>query len=176
MPIAAAVMVGPADIRVRKGYGLLTCVALRTGACLCLFDPDAQVGGMVHITHSESDEMHPIRPGKYAYSGIEALIQSMERTGAFRNRLMAVLVGGAEVSVKNDEDDNEPLIIDAGVCRAVQLELERHGIPMAGMEVGGKSDRSVILDIGYGSVRVRSEQQEKTIGDFYVASKKALVA
>jgi chemotaxis protein CheD len=176
VPIAAAVMVGPADLRVRRAHGLLTCLALRTGACLCLYDPEAMVGGMVHITHGEPGELHPNRPGKYAPSGIDALIQAMERTGAFRNRLVAVIVGGAEVTVKDDEDDPQPLIIDAGVCRAVQLELERNGIKLINKEVGGKADRSVILDIAKGTVRVRSQNKEKTLCDLGNEPERAMVA
>ena len=176
MPIAAAVMVGPADLRSRRGHGLLTSLALRTGACLCLYDPEAHVGGMAHITHSEPGEMQPNRPGKYAPSGIEALIQTMERTGAFRNRIVAVIVGGAEVSVKDDENDSAPLVIDAGVCRAVQLELERCGIRIAAREVGGKAERSVILDVGRGTVRVKSATEEKTICELRPEHKRAMAA
>ena len=163
MPIAAAVMVGPAEFRVRRGHGLLTCLGLRTGACVCLYDPIACVAGMAHITHGEANEASPSRPCKFASSGIETLIQAMERTGAFRNRLVAVVIGGAEVTVKDDEDDCQPLIIDAGVCRAALLELERAEIQIVAREVGGKSDRSVIVDVAHGVVRVKSQQDEKTI-------------
>jgi chemotaxis protein CheD len=176
MPVAAAVMVGPADLRVRRGHGLLTCLALRTGACLCLYDPMSQVGGMVHITDAGIEELNPNRPGRYAASGIEGLIQAMERTGAFRSRLVAVLVGGASVSIKDDENDKNPLVFDAGVCRAVQLELKRQGIPISAVDVGGKSDRTVMLDVAHGAVRVRSQQGEKTICDFHAQPRQALVA
>jgi chemotaxis protein CheD len=163
MPIAVAAMVGPADVRVRKGFGLLTCVGLRTGACLCLFDQETGVAGMVHVTHGESTEENPNRPGKYAGSGVEALIMSMERTGAHRGRLVAVLAGGSEVSVNDGADD--VIQLEAGVCRAVQLELGRHGIPILGSDLGGREDRSVILDLGAKTVRVRSQEDEKLICD-----------
>ncbi len=163
MPIAIAAMVGPADVRVRKGFGLLTCLGLRTGACLCLFDQETGVAGMVHITHGDSPEENPNRPGKFASSGVEALIHSMERTGASRGRLVAVLAGCSEVSVNDGAD--EIIHLEAGVCRAVELELNRHAIPVIGLEIGGREDRSVILDLGARSVRVRSQEQEKMLCD-----------
>jgi chemotaxis protein CheD len=176
MPINAAAMVGPSEIRVRRGQGLITCLALRTGACVCLYDPESNVGGMAHITHSERNEMHPNRPGKFACSGIDALIQNMERAGANRTRLLAVLVGGAEVSVHDGEEGTEPLIIDAGVCRSAMLELERQHIPLIGKEVGGKSDRNVTLDVSSGFVRVKSQNEEKPLCRLEIQDQQAIVA
>lgn len=176
MPVAAAAMVGPADLRVRKSSGLLTCLALRTGACLCLYDPVTGVGGMAHVTHTEATELKPSRPGRYAASGIEALIQSMERAGAFRNRLLAAVVGGAEVSVRDGEDDNEPLVMDAGVCRAVELELQRINLSVELKEIGGKCDRSVLFDVASGSVKVKSSAGDKHLGELRSKSNQALVA
>lgn len=176
MPISVAVMVGPADLRVRRAQGLLTCVALRTGACLCLYDPESRVGGMAHVIHSEATEATSHRPGKYAHSALEALIEAMERTGAFRHRLSAVIVGGAEVSVHGDDEDKDPLVIDAGVCRAVQLELERSGIPLVAREVGGKADRSVVLDVADGSARVKSDQGDKLLCRIGDKTNQALIA
>lgn len=174
MPVAVAAMVGPADVRVRKGFGLLTCVGLRSGACLCLFDKESGVGGMVHITHAEAYEENLNRPGKYASSGLEALIQSMERAGAHRGRLVATLAGGAEVSLNDGEE--ETIVLEAGVCRAVQLELDRWGIHILASDVGGREDRSVILDLGAGTVRSRTQTGEKLLCDLRAKSKPALQA
>jgi chemotaxis protein CheD len=177
MPIATAVMVGPADLLVRKSAGLLTCLGLRTGACLCLYDPEVQVAGMAHITDCEATERHPNRPGKYACSGVEALIEAMERTGAFRNRLIAVLVGGAEVSVRDGDEGSEPLVIDAGVCRAVELELNRNAISILAKELGGKADRSVTFDVANGNVRVKWPHSNRSrVCDLSTQPSQALVA
>ncbi len=160
MPIAAAVLVGPADIRSRRGNGLLTCLGLRSGACLCLYDAVSKVGGMVHITDSEAGEPQPSRPGRYASSAVEALTQNIERSGAVRSRLIAAVIGGAEVSLRGAEDDTDTLILDSGVCRTVELELQRHNIPIGAKEVGGKSDRSVVLDVAQGTVTVKTADNQ----------------
>jgi len=174
--MATAVMVGPADLRVRRASGLLTCLGLRTVACLCLFDPETRVGGMVHITHAEPGELTLHRPGKYAPSGLEGLIQSMERTGAFRHRLTAVIVGGCEVSVRGTEEDKDPLVLDAGTCRAVELELQRQGIPLEAKEIGGRIDRTVMFDVAHGTVRVRSENSDVILCHMGGHSKQAIAA
>ena len=174
MPIAVAAMVGPADIRVRKGFGLLTCVGLRTGACLCLYDQETGVAGMVHITHGEANEENPNRPGMFASSGVEALIHSMERTGAHRGRLVAVLAGGVEVSVSDGDD--ETLVLESGVCRAVQLELQRQDVQLLASDLGGAEDRSVLFDLGARNIRVRTPSSEKVISDLTSPAAPALLA
>lgn len=161
MPIAVAALVGPADFRVRKAQGLLTCVGLRSGACLCLFDPQSRVGGMVHITDADCGDLNPSRPGKYVSSGVNALIAAMERTGAHRRRLVAVIAGGAEVSVNDGADDI--IVIDLGICQAVRQELDNLSIPLVGQDFGGEEDRSVILDVFGGEVTVRTRSGDRVL-------------
>ena len=170
MPIAVAAMVGPADIRVRRGFGLLTCVALKTGACLCLFDPETKVAGMAHVTSGLSPELNPIRPGTYADSAIDALVLAMERTGAHRGRLVAALTGGVEVP----SDDADALSCEVNVCRAVQKELEMRGVSILGTDFGGSEDRSVIFDLGAATIRVRTQAGEKMLVDLAAALTPAL--
>ena len=163
MPVAVAAMVGPADFRVRRGNGLLTCVALTSGACLCLFDPESGVGGMAHITHCESSEMNPSRPGKYASSGVDALIQAMERTGAHRGRLLAAFAGGSDVTVNDGIDGS--IRFESNVCRSVERELARLSIQVVGADAGGQEDRSVIFDVAAGKVRVKTQSGERSAWD-----------
>lgn len=147
MPVAFAVMVGPADLRVRKGSGLLTCVGLRAGACLCLYDPVTRVGGMAHMTDSNPGLDFVTRPGKYASHAVPALIDAMERTGASRERLVAAVTGGA-----NSDDPDA----DTGVPRAIQIELLREGVHLLQSDLGGDEDRAAILDVASGMVRVKT--------------------
>lgn len=151
MPVAFAVMVGPGDLRVRKGSGLLTCVGLRSGACLCIYDPVNRVGGMAYMTDADPGlGLGVTRPGRYATLAVKALIDAIERTGAVHNRLVASITGGAE-----SDDPNA----DMGVAKAVQIELVREGIHLMQTDLGGSEDRATILDIASGAVRVKTESQ-----------------
>ena len=176
MPVAAAVMVGPADVRVRRGHVLLTCLGVRCGACLGLYDSQVHVAGMAHVTDSEADELHPCRPGKFASSALEALIQSMERAGASRNRLKAVVIGGAEISLRDGESDSDPLVLDAGIGRAVILELNRQGIEVVAEDVGGKIDRTVLIDVAHGIVTVKTTEGDKVLADLRAQPLRELAA
>lgn len=141
-------MVGPGDLRVRKGSGLLTCVGLRAGACLCLYDPVNRIGGMAHMTDSNAAMEYVItRPGRYASHAVKALIEAMERTGAVHSRLVAAVAGGAQ------SDDPEA---DTGVARAIQIELLREGVHLMESDLGGEEDRATILDVASGLVRVKT--------------------
>jgi len=163
MPVCVAVLVGPADLRVRKGSGLLTCVGLRTGACLCLYDPITHVAGMAHVTHSDLEELSPTRPGKYVASSLEGLTVAMERAGAVRSRLRAAIVGGAEVSVHSADNRDDALVVESGICRALELELMRMGLNIYGAEIGGSADRSVVLEAASGNVRIRAAGEDRIL-------------
>jgi chemotaxis receptor (MCP) glutamine deamidase CheD len=131
---------------------------------------------MAHITHSDLTERNPNRPGKYVASGLEALIEMMERTGAFRNRLVAAVIGGAEISVTNGEDNQDALVLDSGVCRALHLELHRNGVWIRAEDVGGKTDRSVKFDAANGAVRIRKGSSDNLLCELGAAPTKAVAA
>lgn len=72
-----------------------------TGSCvvLCLHDPMAAVGGMVHFMVPDLDasatDMHA--PARYASHMLETLIDALLLQGARRERLVAFLYGGANI-------------------------------------------------------------------------------
>lgn len=161
MPVSAAVMVGPADIRVRRGSGLLTCVGLRSGACLALYDPLTKVAGMAHVTQGWSNPGdHSVRPGKSADTVVEALIDAMERTGAERQHIVAALAGGVQ------PDDVDPILIDASVFLTLKREVRDAGLVILGEDVALDSDRGIVLDIATGTVLVRAVGGDRLVCDF----------
>lgn len=161
MPVSVAVMVGPGDIRVRRGSGLLTCVGLRSGACLTLYDPLSKVAGMAHVTHAWDNPGDPsVRPGKSADTVVEALLDAMERTGAQRTHVVAAIAGGVMA------DDLDPVLVDASVFLTLKKEVSRAGIALLGEDVAGDSDRGIVLDIAHGVLKVRLPEGDRLACDF----------
>jgi chemotaxis protein CheD len=82
-------------------YGLGSCVAI------CLYDPVARVGGILHAllptptTESRVDG----RPTKYVDRGTRLLLESLAKHGAKRYRLIAYLCGGAKMVTATGFED-----------------------------------------------------------------------
>lgn len=141
----------PEDVLV--AYGLGSCVAI------CLYDPVAQVGGMLHaLLPAAPNERNPAvrdsRPTKFVKQGTPLLIQSVLSLGAKRSRLQARLCGGARVLSAPGFQDS--LNIGDRNVQAAEAALEAAGIRIYAREIGGKIGRTVKLYIGDGQVTVRS--------------------
>lgn len=88
----------PGEILATREDWLLVTV---TGSCvvLCLHDPVAAVGGMAHfmVPDLEAGATDTHAPARYASHIMESLIDAMLLQGARRERLTALLYGGANI-------------------------------------------------------------------------------
>jgi chemotaxis protein CheD len=137
----ARVSAGP---RVEFATVLGSCVAS------CLFDPEAEVGGMNHFLLAEP----PIKlPGSevdvhYGVYLMELLINEMLANGASKTRLRAHLYGGANL---------RPGMAPIGTANAnfARTFLERERIPLVHADLGGTCARRVDFRPASGKVRCR---------------------
>jgi chemotaxis protein CheD len=157
-------LVGMAEIHTLKGSGLFTCLGL--GSCIgfCALDPHSNVAGMVHIMLPEAFLDKPVdKPGKFADTGIPALLEELERLGANRSRLVCAMAGGAQV-FRFGANVNARLDIGARNTVAVEAFIKKLGLRVIAKDVGGNSGRTLTLDSETGEVKVRSvSQQEKLL-------------
>ncbi|MCX7680734.1 MAG: chemotaxis protein CheD [Anaerolineae bacterium] len=137
----------PGDVLV--AYGLGSCVAV------CLYDPVAKVGGMLHALlpsdladHSSGNHLSP----KFVDQGIQLLLDELERYGAKKRRLIAQLCGGAQVLQANGFDHMNIGSRNVDVAEAM---LSQEGIRVAAQDTGGSSGRTVRLFIADGRVVVK---------------------
>lgn len=160
---ATQLLVGMADIQTVKGPGLFTCLGL--GSCIgfCALDPTANVAGMVHIMLPEQFRDKPVdKPGKFADTGIAALIEAMEKLGASRSRLVCAMAGGAQV-FKFGANVGSRLDIGARNSAAVEAQVKKLGLKVIGKDVGGNAGRTMTLDAATGEVKVRTVSQEEKL-------------
>ncbi len=105
------------------------------GSCVavCLFDPDAKVGGMNHYLLAEGHGSDSVR---YGVNAMELLINGMLKKGADRSRLRAKVFGGGRMMQG---------MFDIGADNAAFARefLGREGIPIDGESLGGDRGRRI---------------------------------
>lgn len=138
----------PSDVLV--AYGLGSCVAV------CLYDPIAQVGGMLHAllpTTSKANNSNG-NPTKFVDQGVPILLQSIEKLGARHNRLSIQLCGGAQLI--SAPGFNDSLKIGHRNVLAAEAALQAIGLRIGSQSTGGNSGRTVKLYVSDGRVTVKT--------------------
>lgn len=159
MPVDTPVLVGMAEIRVLRGSGTLSCLGLGSCIGVCALDPVTRVAGMAHIMLPEAFPDKPIdKPGKFANTGLPALLQEMERQGASRDRLRIALGGGAQV-FQFGAATAPRLDIGARNAVAVGQALAALRLRTTAQSLGGNQGRTLTLAVESGVVRVRTVTQ-----------------
>lgn len=120
-------------------YGLGSCVAV------LLYDQEARVAGLAHVVLPGPAAFSADYPGKYADSGVPFLCQSVVGLGARQSKLVAKIVGGAQVL----QGLAAPGGVDIGQrnAQAVREALARLAVPVLAAEVGGNKGRTVRFDL-----------------------------
>ena len=121
--------VGETEPLILEAY-LGTCVGV------ALYDPEANVGGLIHILLPE-----PVSPGssfmpeKYAVNGMPLFIKALNEAGADPEKLRAYVAGGALVGPLEEQDLN--LDIGGRTTEIVLKILKNEGISIEKIETGG---------------------------------------
>jgi chemotaxis protein CheD len=134
-------------------YGIGSCVAV------CLHDPVAKIGGMLHALlptapNGNPREGNPEPSAKYVDHGVSLLIGSLVELGAKRTRLVAQLCGGAQVL--NAPGFDGWLNIGERNVKAARSALRAAGLRIKAQATGGQIGRTVRLYIADGRVTLRS--------------------
>jgi chemotaxis protein CheD len=143
----------PDDVLV--AYGLGSCVAV------CLFDPVARVGGMLHALLPAALNGNGANgtPTKFVDRGVPLLIDSVVKLGAEQRRLIARLCGGAHVLTAPGFDD--ALNIGSRNVLAAEQALQAAKVRIQAQATGGHVGRTVKLYVASGQVIVKSLGQEE---------------
>lgn len=129
-------------------HALGSCVAV------CLFDPVARVGGMIHVLLPDSrinPERAALQPAAFADTGIPMLFHAAYERGAKKMRCKVQLIGGASLAVPVSGNPAQQSIGKRNILAARQI-LWRNGVMVEKEEVGGTMARNVALDVLDGTV------------------------
>lgn len=154
------VVVGVADCRVSGDVSdVLVTYALGSCVAIAIYDPVARVGGLLHF-------MLPAAPagaldaGKSPYmfadSAIPLMFHEAYGKGAQKSRLRVHVAGGAKIM-----DDQGVFNIGPRNCLAMNRILWKAGVLVKAEETGGKTARTLRLDIGSGRVYLKSPDESE---------------
>jgi len=151
------VQVGIGEFRASKNpsevliaYGLGSCVGV------CIYDPEARVGGLAHVMLPSSAEAVSQRPlGKFADCAVPMLLEEIAKLGGHQHRWLAKIAGGAQMLVGPGFCNNGFNIGERNV-QAVKTALGALGVPLVRAETGGNKGRTIALHLATGTVTVRT--------------------
>ena len=133
------------------------------GSCLCLtlYDPDLQMGGLLHAMLPLSkinSQKAALNPFMFVDTGIPELFQALPQNDTNKDRWQVKAVGCG-----NPMGAKEVFKIGERNYRVLQEILSKEGICLAGEDVGGTSSRKVALDLASGQTIVYSNGTERVL-------------
>ena len=146
--MADLIRVGMADYKV--GSAPSTIISYGLGSCIgiSLYDPQAKIGGLLHIMLPDSTQARPTEnPAKFADTGLPLMLKDVLALGANRARLVAKIM---RVGARNAE--------------AAKKILKDLNIKIIAEDTGGTYGRTVSIDLNDGVYKVKTiDKGEKEI-------------
>lgn len=141
-----------------------TIVTHALGSCLgiTIYDPVAQVGGMLHVM-LPSSEINPDKakanPYMFVDTGVPAFFRAMYDSGALKGRLVVKVAGGANVQAGGTDR------FAIGKRNMIMLRklLWKNGVLIESEEVGGSIARTMHLEVGSGRVWIESDGTKREL-------------
>jgi chemotaxis protein CheD len=134
-------------------YSLGSCIGL------CLYEPQAKVGGLLHFQLPDSKrdlQRAGERPFMYADTGTALLMNELLRLGANKRLIHIKIAGGASMPTG-------PKGFDIGKQNylAIRKIFWQMGMMIESEDVGGSWPRNVYMDMDTGFVTIRGNELEK---------------
>ena len=144
-----ALNVGSGEVRVSDDPdSVLVARGIAASMAVSAYDAAAKVGGILHFELPDAEPGQMLiadARGRYADTGIHALLEELHRCGGDRNRLQVRLVGGSKLEAYGPDTGKRNYL-------AVRKTLWKLGIFITAEAVGGTGLRTASLDIGTGKV------------------------
>lgn len=147
--------VGIAEYAVTTENAVLTTSGLGSCIGVALYDRLSGIAGLVHVMLPLAEEGEGNR-AKFADSGVELLVNEMEKAGADRESIEAKIAGGSDMLDFSENGSS----IGSRNADIVRETLDDHGIGIVGEDVGGDHGRSLRLESSTGNLVVKSASQE----------------
>jgi len=152
--------VGIGQIIIVRAPEPLACIGLGSCVAVIMYDPVTKLGGIVHVLLPNAPRSSPENPEKYADTGTRKLLQEMLVKGARKDRIVAKLVGGAQMFPGMNLYVKD---IGKANCTEVWKVLRELGIRVTGEDIEGSKGRSAYLDTNTGKVTVKSAFSDRRI-------------
>jgi chemotaxis protein CheD len=153
-------MVALADLAVSKDP-MATLCSFPLGACIgvAIYDAEAKAGGILHSLLPDSS-IDPVRaatrPGMFLDTGLAALVTQLTALGAKPKNLRVFAAGGALIM-----DDSGYFNIGKRNSDALAQVLAKMELKLEADDLGGRTNRSLRLNLADGEVRLKFSGQAK---------------
>ena len=144
--------VGIAQIAICHAPEQLVCLGLGSCVAVILYDPGTKTGGIVHVLLPRAPAKCD-REEKYADTGTRKLVREMIGSGIKKERLVAKLVGGAQMfpslnlAIANIGRENS---------MGVRSVLREYSIRVIAEDLEGNRGRSAYFDSSTGQVTIKT--------------------
>lgn len=161
--MAELIRVGMADYKVGKAPATLISYGLGSCIGVSLYDPQAKVGGLLHIMLPDSTQSRASENlMKFADTGFPLMLDDVIKLGAVKRRLVAKMAGGAQMFAFANATDI--MKVGARNAEAIKKQLEQHNIKLLAEDTGGTYGRTVQIDLNDGVYKVKTvDKGEKEI-------------
>ncbi|MCD6253394.1 MAG: chemotaxis protein CheD [Thermotogae bacterium] len=146
------VIIGIGELAAAKNPAVIITLGLGSCVGVCIRDPVNRVGGIVHVMLPKAHEPSPAKPGKYADTGIAALLAEIRQKGGTSSKLEAKIAGGAAMFGSKNSGSMD---IGRRNVEAVKEQLRLHNVKLLSEDVGGNRARSIEYNIENGILLVR---------------------
>lgn len=143
------------DLCIATAPAVLSTSSIGSCIALCLYSHVDKAGALAHIMLPEKpalDQQYSETDYKYANVAMAVMVAELEKQGIPRNRLMAKMVGGANMfpGVQGRSHKIGEKNIDA-----VKQLLEEYHIRLDAEETGGSTGRALTFDLANGIVTIK---------------------
>ncbi len=136
------IKVGMADVNVCHSPDAITTLGLGSCVGVALYDKAAKVAGLVHVMLPDSTKVRQNQNrAKFADTGIDLLIEMLQKEGANRAMLTAKIAGGAQMFAFGS--NNDMLRVGERNIDAVKAKLRELGIRILAEDTGANYGRTV---------------------------------
>jgi chemotaxis protein CheD len=158
----------PGNISIKMGEGIvignpgiLSSTGIGSCVVVMIYDFHNRIGGMAHVMLPDSKYINVnCYPYQYADTAIIALLGKLVSRGGSRERIVAKIVGGAQMF--KCSSDLGPGIGKQNVLSIRRL-LNREQIRLVGEDVGGRRGRNVDFYLDSGRVIVKTTGKKEEI-------------
>jgi len=145
-------VVGIAQLAICRAPEQLACLGLGSCVAVILYDPVLKIAGIVHVLLPKAPAKYEAEE-KYADTGTKKLARELVARGAAKERLVAKLVGGAQMFSNLNLAISD---IGRGNCTEAKKTLRELGIRVVAEDVEGTRGRSAYLNAETGKVIVET--------------------
>lgn len=146
------VIVGIAQMAVCRAPRGLACLGLGSCVAVILYDPILRMGGIVHILLPKAPH-NCDSAEKYADTGTKKLVSELIAKGASKSRLVAKIVGGAQMFPSLSLAVSDIGRHNTEEARRILKEL---GIKLVSEDTSGNRGRSAYLNTENGMVTIET--------------------